>query len=36
LRAIYLLWARAALTVYHAFAYRRGRLGAFVSRLGLG
>lgn len=36
LHAIYLLWARAALTVYHAFAYRRGRLGAFVSRLGLG
>ena len=36
IRAIYLLWARAALTIYHAFAYRRGRLGALVNRLGLG
>lgn len=36
IRAIYLVWARAALTVYHACAYRRGRLGALVSRLGPG
>ncbi|BDU15987.1 Coenzyme F420 hydrogenase/dehydrogenase, beta subunit C-terminal domain [Lysobacter auxotrophicus] len=36
IRAIYLVWARVALTVYHAFAYRRGRLGALVNRLGPG
>lgn len=30
--AIYIKWARAAAAFYHAFAYSRGRLGAFVDR----
>ena len=34
-RALYIAWARGALTAYHAVAYRRGRWGALVSRLGL-
>ncbi|MDR0182630.1 Coenzyme F420 hydrogenase/dehydrogenase, beta subunit C-terminal domain [Lysobacter arvi] len=35
-RGLYLCWARAALTTYHAFAYRRGRLGALLNRFGPG
>ena len=31
---IYLRWARLASTVYHAFAYRRGKLGKVVKLLG--
>ena len=30
----YLRWARAALALYHAFAYSRGRLGGVIDRLG--
>jgi coenzyme F420-reducing hydrogenase beta subunit len=30
---LYLGWARAALTVYHALAYSRGRLGAWLARI---
>jgi coenzyme F420-reducing hydrogenase beta subunit len=32
---VYLWWARAALTVYHALAYARGPLGALLQRAGL-
>lgn len=32
---IYLYWARTAMTLYHALAYHRGRLGQLASRLGL-
>ncbi len=31
--AIYVRWARGALALYHALAYSRGRLGAWVARL---
>jgi coenzyme F420-reducing hydrogenase beta subunit len=31
----YIRWARLALTVYHALAYARGRLGAILARVGL-
>ena len=30
---LYLRWARLALTVYHGFAYSRGRLGAWIDRI---
>src|SRR5215217_3249698 len=33
--AIYLVWARAALTVYHGLAYGRGRTGAIARWFGL-
>jgi coenzyme F420-reducing hydrogenase beta subunit len=32
---LYVRWARAAATAYHAVAYSRGRLGAIVGRLGV-
>jgi coenzyme F420-reducing hydrogenase beta subunit len=32
---LYVRWARAAVAVYHALAYSRGRLGQWVERLGL-
>lgn len=31
---VYVRWARAAVTTYHALAYSRGRLGALVERIG--
>jgi coenzyme F420-reducing hydrogenase beta subunit len=31
---IYIRWARMAATVYHGFAYHRGKLGEFVKRFG--
>lgn len=33
--ALYLRWARTALTIYHGLAYSRGRLGAMMDRLRL-
>jgi coenzyme F420-reducing hydrogenase beta subunit len=32
---LYVCWARAAVAVYHALAYSRGRLGKWIERLGL-
>ncbi len=33
--ALYIGWARVAAATYHALAYHRGRLGAWIRRLGL-
>ncbi|MEQ4575130.1 MAG: coenzyme F420 hydrogenase, partial [Gammaproteobacteria bacterium] len=33
--AFYIGWARVAAATYHALAYHRGRLGAWIRRVGL-
>jgi hypothetical protein len=32
-RSLYVRWARGALSLYHALAYSRGRIGSWVARL---